>query len=96
MKDVVLIMRVVVSWYGVDYAGIVSNSSPVVELGADVTSGSLPLTVNFTSVGTFDPDGDPLTYQWDFDGNGTIDSNQENPSFNFTHTRRIQCVAESQ
>ena len=67
-----------------DYTGIVSNSSPVVSLAADPNNGSLPLLVNFSSEGTFDPDGDPLTYQWDFDGNGTVDSNEENPTFSYT------------
>ena len=42
------------------------------------------MTVNFSSAGTFDPDGDPLTYQWDFDDDGVMDSNLENPSFNYT------------
>jgi len=68
----------------VDYTGIVSNSSPVVTLTADPTNGSLPLTVTFSSTGTFDPDGDPLTYEWDFEGDSNIDSNQENPSFTYT------------
>ena len=68
----------------VDYIGVVTNSSPVVVLSADPTSGSLPLNVDFTSAGTFDPDGDPLTYEWDFDGDGIFDSNLENPSYSFT------------
>ena len=67
----------------VDYTGIVSNSSPVVSLVADPSNGSLPLTVNFSSDGTFDPDGDPLTYEWDFDTDGTPDSFEPNPSFNY-------------
>ncbi|WP_133644025.1 PKD domain-containing protein [Zeaxanthinibacter enoshimensis] len=64
-----------------DYIGIVSNSSPVVEISADPDNGSLPLTVNFSSEGTFDPDGDSLTYEWDFETDGTVDSTEENPTF---------------
>ncbi len=68
----------------VDYIGIVTNSSPVVVLNADPYNGSLPLAVNFSSEGTFDPDGDPLIYEWDFETDGTVDSFEENPSFNYT------------
>ncbi|GJM29143.1 MAG: hypothetical protein DHS20C17_17780 [Cyclobacteriaceae bacterium] len=68
----------------VDYTGVVSNSSPVISMSANPNNGSLPLMVDFSSEGTFDPDGDPLTYAWDFDTDGTIDSNLENPSFTYT------------
>ncbi|MRI00238.1 carbohydrate-binding protein [Kriegella sp. EG-1] len=65
----------------VDYTGITSNGPPTVFISTDVTSGSLPLTVNFSSAGTNDPNGDsPLTYEWDFDGDGNTDSTAENPT----------------
>jgi len=68
----------------VDYTGVISNTPPVVSVNSDVTSGSLPLTVNFSSNGTSDPEGDaPLAYAWDFQSDGTIDSTEENPSFTF-------------
>ncbi|MBU3024430.1 malectin domain-containing carbohydrate-binding protein [Zobellia galactanivorans] len=55
----------------VDYTGIVTNSPPIVLAEADVTSGALNLTVNFSSDGTYDPDGDTgLVYEWDF-GDGS-------------------------
>ncbi len=66
----------------VDYTGITTNAPPTVMISADPTSGSLPLTVNFSSAGTSDPNGDsPLTYEWDFDGDGNVDSNTENPTY---------------
>ncbi|MRH99182.1 carbohydrate-binding protein [Kriegella sp. EG-1] len=69
----------------VDYTGITSNAPPTVKLSADVTSGQLPLTVNFSSVGTSDPNGDsPLTYEWDFDGDGFVDSVGANPTYTYT------------
>ena len=43
-----------------------------------------PLTVQFSSAGTRDPDGDTLAYAWDFDADGDVDSRQPNPSFTYT------------
>lgn len=43
---------------------------PVARAAANVTKGIEPLTVNFSSAGSQDPDGDPLSYQWTF-GDGT-------------------------
>ncbi len=68
----------------IDYIGIVSNLPPVISLTADPNNGPLPLTVNFSSNGTFDPEGDPLTYAWDFQSDGTVDSNQKNPKYTYT------------
>ncbi|MBT9189056.1 PKD domain-containing protein [Zobellia russellii] len=69
----------------IDYTGEVSNSPPEVVLNANVTSGSLPLSVEFSSAGTVDPNGDsPLAYAWDFQSDGIVDSTQENPTFTFT------------
>jgi len=47
-----------------------NNSTPVVKVTSSARSGLLPLTVNFSADGTFDPDGDPLTFRWQF-GDGT-------------------------
>ncbi|MGC1242924.1 MAG: putative Ig domain-containing protein [Chryseosolibacter sp.] len=68
----------------VDYTGIDANKAPTVTLSADKISGPLPLTVNFSSQGTSDPDGDALTYEWDFQSDGTVDSNLPNPGFTYT------------
>jgi glucose/arabinose dehydrogenase len=59
----------------IDYIGINTNKAPQVTLTADVISGSLPLTVNFSSAGTVDLDGDALTFEWDFESDGIVDSN---------------------
>ncbi|MEG3660185.1 PQQ-dependent sugar dehydrogenase, partial [Arenibacter palladensis] len=68
----------------VDFTGISTNSPPSVVINADVTSGSVPLTVNFTSAGTVDPNGDsPLTYAWDFQTDGIVDATTEDASFTF-------------
>ena len=48
-----------------------SDRPPVVESGATQRSGPVPLTARFNAQGTIDPDGDPITYEWDF-GDGQI------------------------
>jgi PKD repeat protein len=66
----------------VDYTGTTANAPPTVMISADKNNGSLPLTVNFSSEGTSDPNGDsPLSFSWDFDGDGNPDSDLQNPSF---------------
>ncbi|GAA1617807.1 PQQ-dependent sugar dehydrogenase [Actinoplanes couchii] len=66
----------------VDYAP--KNKTPIVRVDATPTVGSAPFTVNFSSAGTVDPDGDAIRYAWDFDADGRVDSRQPNPSFTYT------------
>lgn len=54
-----------------------SNQTPTAKSSSDTTSGEPPLTVNFSSSGSFDPEGTQLTYKWDF-GDGTS-STEANP-----------------
>jgi cytochrome c len=59
--------------------------TPIPKVTADKTSAlTPPLTVQFSSAGTSDPDGDRLAYAWDFDADGTVDSRQPNASFTYT------------
>jgi PKD repeat protein len=53
------------------------NEAPIAVASADITSGKAPLSVQFTSTGSSDPDGDVITYSWDFGdgGGGSADSN---------------------
>ncbi len=52
------------------------NSAPIAEVSATPTFGSAPLEVSFTGSNSFDPDGDILTYLWDFgDGNSSTTAN---------------------
>ncbi|GAB3881743.1 hypothetical protein GCM10029964_038320 [Kibdelosporangium lantanae] len=68
--------------YRIDY--VQGNRAPIAKAAADRTSGPSPLTVHFSSDGSRDPDGGAITYAWDFDGNGTVDSTEPNPTFTYT------------
>ena len=64
----------------IQYLG--ANNPPTAVATANPTSGPAPLTVQFNGSGSSDPDGDPLTYSWDLNGDGTYgDSTGVNPSF---------------
>ncbi|QEH43869.1 ThuA domain-containing protein [Chitinophaga sp. XS-30] len=51
----------------IDYNG--GNRAPRTELKVDKLTGALPFKVKLTAEGAMDPDGDPLTFLWNF-GNG--------------------------
>jgi glucose/arabinose dehydrogenase/PKD repeat protein len=59
------------------------NRSPLAGAGATPTSGQAPLPVQFSSTASSDPDGDALTYRWDF-GDGSAESSQAGPSHTYT------------
>jgi PKD repeat protein len=63
----------------VTYTG---NRTPTAIAGADKSFGPGPLTVQFAGAGSSDPDGQPLTYSWNF-GDGSALSTQANPSHTF-------------
>ncbi|MCX5991061.1 MAG: PKD domain-containing protein [Chloroflexi bacterium] len=49
---------------------------PVAAFGADMVSGTAPLTVNFTDQST----ENPTAWAWDFNNDGAVDSTIQNPS----------------
>ncbi|HVQ95749.1 MAG TPA: ThuA domain-containing protein [Mycobacteriales bacterium] len=67
--------------YRIDY--VAGSRAPVAKATADHTSGPVPLAVQFSSAGSSDPDGTPITYAWDFDGNGSTDSTEQNPAHTY-------------
>ena len=66
--------------YKVQLSG--GNRAPVVEASADSIAGLAPLEVQFSSEGTYDPDGDAITYHWDF-GN-EMSSLETHPLYTYT------------
>lgn len=45
---------------------IVGNTRPIAVIETDVTEGVVPLTVHFDATNSIDPDGNQLSYYWDF------------------------------
>jgi glucose/arabinose dehydrogenase/PKD repeat protein len=67
--------------YRIEFVGG-RNRNPIAKASADRTSGIAPLTVAFSSAGSFDPEGGAPTYSWSFGDGGT--STQANPSHTYT------------
>jgi glucose/arabinose dehydrogenase/PKD repeat protein len=60
------------------------NQPPIAVISAQPTSGPAPLTVAFDGTASSDPDGDPVTYAWDLDGDGALDdSTSPAPSYTY-------------
>ncbi|MCE5298034.1 MAG: PKD domain-containing protein [Methanoregulaceae archaeon] len=53
---------------------------PIADFSSDAISGTAPLTVRFTDRSV----NDPLSWEWDFNGDGRIDSKVQNPSATYS------------
>ena len=62
--------------------GVASNGAPTATAQADKVAGPAPLAVSFTGTGT-DPDGDTLSYAWDFTNDGTVDATTANATYTY-------------
>jgi glucose/arabinose dehydrogenase/PKD repeat protein len=63
-----------------------ANQPPTAVAAANPTSGLAPLAVSFSSAGSADAEGQPITYRWDF-GDGAT-STQANPSHTYASSGR--------
>jgi glucose/arabinose dehydrogenase len=61
------------------------NQPPTAVATATPTSGPVPLTVSFDGTGSSDPEGRPLSYSWDLNGDGTFgDATGSTASYTYT------------
>ncbi|MCI0634909.1 MAG: PKD domain-containing protein, partial [Actinobacteria bacterium] len=63
---------------------LAGNRSPVARASAVPSSGASPLSVDFSSAGSSDPDGDAIAFAWDFSSDGSTDSTAPNPRFTYS------------
>ena len=77
-------------YIGYDYTGAAirqlsytGNRTPIAVASANQYYGPTPLAVQLSSSGSSDPDGQAITYSWNF-GDGSPVSTQANPSHSFT------------
>jgi cytochrome c len=60
------------------------NRTPVPVVSPAITYAAVPpFTLQLSSDGSADPDGDAISLFWDFDQDGTVDSTEPNPSVTF-------------
>jgi PKD repeat protein len=86
-----------------DLNTVTENTAPIAIASANLLSGFAPLQINFTALESYDPDGEIISYQWNFDdglGTGeTATHTYNNPgTYNVTLTvtdnRYTQTVSE--
>ncbi len=67
--------------------------TPVAIAKADKLDGPLPLNVQFEGANSYDLDNfSSLAYEWDLDGDGSVDNTEENPVFSYTEPGRYDVV----
>ncbi len=69
------------------------NQIPTLVIGADVTSGEVPFTVNFNSTGTSDPDGQIRGYTWTFPDDSTVSGATAQYTFTTAGAHKVKLVA---
>ncbi len=67
-------------------SSLAQNRPPTaVAVATSPTSGPAPLTASFDGSGSSDPDGDPITYSWDLNGDGQYgDATSATASYTYT------------
>jgi len=65
--------------YGLPVRCLRDETTLGADFEAEPTSGTAPLQVQFTDLST----GNPTSWQWDFQNDGTIDSEEQNPEYTY-------------
>ncbi|GAB5536640.1 MAG: ThuA domain-containing protein [Rubricoccaceae bacterium] len=73
-------------------AYVSGTRAPIASAQASATSGLTPLTVSFTSSGTFHPEGLVIDYAWDLNGDGETDATS--PTAEWTYTENGRYIAK--
>ncbi len=71
---------------------ITINMPPQAVVTANTNQGQLPLNVTFNGSSSSDPEGDALTYIWNF-GDGSPNTNETNPSHSYTNVSGLITVS---
>ena len=66
------------------------NAAPIAVAACDQPIGTVPLTVSFSSSGSYNPDLEPFTAHWSF--GDLTDSNLPSPQHTYTHTGVYEAV----
>ena len=69
------------------------NRTPTAAATADPPIGNAPLSVSFDASGSFDPDGEPLVYSWDFGDGGAGEGTQVSHQFTAKGPYRVVLTA---
>ena len=64
-------------------AGISPNESPVADANGPY-SGAVDSPITFDASGSYDPDGNIVSYEWDWDGNGNFDESTDSATIMHT------------
>jgi glucose/arabinose dehydrogenase len=68
----------------VKFSYVKGTRAPTAKAAATTAGGPGALAVSFSGEGSADPDpGDSITFAWDFEGDGTIDSTDPDPAFTY-------------
>ena len=63
------------------FVNISSFNTLAADFSSNLTSGNTPLTVQFNDLST----GTPTAWEWDFNSDGQVDSNEQNPVYEFMY-----------
>ncbi|MCB1220873.1 MAG: PQQ-binding-like beta-propeller repeat protein [Planctomycetales bacterium] len=62
-----------------------ANELPTAVLNSDVTTGYAPFVVRFYADGSFDPDGEIVLYEWDFNNDGSYEQSGQSTQVTYTY-----------